>query len=61
MDAASAVGAGRDGKWIVEKGQAIAAGQEIGAAGIRGDGKGETYFELRFYGKPADPMPWLLP
>lgn len=51
---------GRLGKWTVEKGQAVTAGQDIGQAGVSAVGKAETYFELRFYGKPVDPMPWLM-
>lgn len=52
---------GRLAKWIVEKGQAVTAGQEIGQAGMSSTGRPEAYFELRFYGKPVDPMPWLVP
>ena len=33
----------------------------IGWSGGAEGGGAEAYFELRFYGKPTDPMPWLLP
>jgi septal ring factor EnvC (AmiA/AmiB activator) len=52
---------GRLEKWTVERGQAIKAGDAVGATGVGADGNSETYFELRFYGKPTDPMPWLAP
>ncbi len=46
--------------WSVEKGQAIKAGDGVGKMnGIPGGA--ETYFEMRFYGKPTDPLPWLVP
>jgi septal ring factor EnvC (AmiA/AmiB activator) len=48
-------------QWAVEKGQVVKEGDPIGGTGVRGDGLNETYFELRFYGKPVDPLPWLEP
>jgi septal ring factor EnvC (AmiA/AmiB activator) len=46
--------------WVVEKGQAIKKGDMVGQSRSRtGGGASESYFELRFYGKPTDPMPWL--
>jgi murein DD-endopeptidase MepM/ murein hydrolase activator NlpD len=45
--------------WDVEKGQEIKKGQKIGTSRIKTKGGAETYFELRFYGKPTDPLPWL--
>jgi septal ring factor EnvC (AmiA/AmiB activator) len=46
-------------KWDVEKGQELKKGDPIGQARLSTNGKKETYFELRFYGKPTDPLPWL--
>jgi len=42
----------------VEKGQQIRAGELVGFSGIKNNAS-EAYFELRFYGKPTDPLPWL--
>lgn len=52
---------GRLDRWFVEKGDTVTVGQEIGQTGVTAEGKAETYFELRFYGKPVDPLPWLTP
>ena len=45
--------------WHVEKGQQIKRGDAVGQTGNTEGGSFETYFELRFYGKPTDPLPWL--
>ncbi|MBV9079868.1 MAG: peptidoglycan DD-metalloendopeptidase family protein [Elusimicrobia bacterium] len=46
--------------WNVEKGQNVKRGETIGQPRTRtGGGANEAYFELRFYGKPADPVPFL--
>jgi murein hydrolase activator len=45
--------------WAVEKGQAVKRGEMVGQSRTKQGGGGEAYFELRFYGKPTDPMPWL--
>lgn len=50
---------GRLGRWNVEKGQALKKGDAVGSMGASAGGGLETYFELRFYGKPTDPLPWL--
>jgi septal ring factor EnvC (AmiA/AmiB activator) len=45
----------------VQAGQRVRAGQEIGTAGDSGlEGSG-LYFEMRYQGKPVDPMDWLRP
>jgi septal ring factor EnvC (AmiA/AmiB activator) len=44
----------------VEPGQHVSAGQEIGRSGASLAGPG-LYFEVRFQGKPEDPMEWLRP
>jgi len=47
--------------WVVEKGQPIKKGDMVGQSRSKSGGGGaESYFELRFYGKPTDPMPWLV-
>jgi small subunit ribosomal protein S1 len=48
-------------KRIKDPAEVVTAGQEIGQAGMSSSGRPEAYFELRFYGKPVDPMPWLVP
>ena len=45
--------------WSVEKGQEIKKGAPVGRTRPRIGGQYECYFELRFYGKPVDPTPWL--
>ncbi len=51
---------GRLSSWSVEKGQMIKRGETVGRSRTKSGGGGaESYFELRFYGKPTDPMPWL--
>lgn len=50
---------GRLSKWNVEKGQQIEKGAIVGEMGLNDVGQAEVYFELRFYGKPTDPLPWL--
>lgn len=50
---------GRLSEWNVEKGQEVKQGDLIGKSRSRPTGGAEAYFELRFYGKPTDPMPWL--
>ncbi len=42
----------------VEVGQSLASGQEIGRSGAGLEGPG-VYFEVRFQGKPEDPVEWL--
>jgi septal ring factor EnvC (AmiA/AmiB activator) len=42
----------------VEAGQSLASGQELGRSGTGLEGPG-VYFEVRFQGKPEDPMEWL--
>lgn len=49
---------GRLSKFFVEKGQELKAGDVLGESGLK-PGGAETYFELRFYGKPTDPLPWM--
>jgi murein hydrolase activator len=46
-------------RWNVDKGQQLKKGEPLGASGVTPKGSSETYFELRFYGKPTDPLPWL--
>jgi septal ring factor EnvC (AmiA/AmiB activator) len=46
-------------RWDVEKGQELKKGEMIGQARLTSKGERETYFEIRFYGKPTDPLPWL--
>lgn len=47
--------------WVVEKGQPIKKGDMVGQSRSKSGGGGsESYFELRFYGKPTDPLPWLV-
>lgn len=50
---------GRLLKWEVEKGQALKKGDRVGMSRPKPGGGTEAYFELRFYGKSTDPMPWL--
>ena len=45
--------------WSVEKGQMVTSGETVGTSRPRSSGGAEVYFELRFYGKPTDPLPWL--
>jgi murein hydrolase activator len=42
----------------VEVGQKVAAGDVLGTAGRGGEGAG-LYFEVRFQGRPEDPLEWL--
>jgi septal ring factor EnvC (AmiA/AmiB activator) len=42
----------------VKVGQKVAAGDVLGTAGQGGDGSG-LYFEVRFQGRPEDPLDWL--
>jgi murein hydrolase activator len=42
----------------VEAGQKVSAGDVLGMAGPGGDGAG-LYFEVRFQGRPEDPLEWL--
>jgi murein hydrolase activator len=42
----------------VEAGQNVASGQELGRSGTGLEGPG-IYFEVRFQGKPEDPIEWL--
>jgi septal ring factor EnvC (AmiA/AmiB activator) len=51
---------GRLSRWQVEKGQEIKKGEIVGWPRQAENGGLETYFELRFYGKPTDPLPWLV-
>ncbi len=46
--------------WEVEKGAAIKKGDAIGMSRPKASGGTEAYFELRFYGKSTDPLPWLV-
>lgn len=50
---------GRLSQWNVEKGQAVNKGDVLGRTSTNTKGQAETYFELRFYGKPTNPLPWL--
>jgi septal ring factor EnvC (AmiA/AmiB activator) len=45
--------------WECEKGQHLKQGDRIGMMRPRVGGGYEGYFELRFYGKSVDPIPWL--
>jgi len=51
---------GRMSRIDVEKGQEVKNGFVLGLAGIDEKGKGEVYFEIRFYKNPTDPLPWLV-
>jgi septal ring factor EnvC (AmiA/AmiB activator) len=48
------------GEARVQPGQKVAAGEVIGTVGTSLEGPG-LYFEMRFQGKPEDPMEWLRP
>ncbi len=50
---------GHLGSLGVIKGQELTEGQTVGTSGLNEKGNQEVYFELRFYGKPVDPLPWL--
>lgn len=50
---------GQLGGCKVDKGQSIKKGDALGEAGLSDAGWPTMYFELRFYGKPVDPQPWL--
>jgi septal ring factor EnvC (AmiA/AmiB activator) len=45
----------------VQAGERVRAGQEVGLAGDSGLGGSGVYFEMRFQGKPVDPVDWLKP
>jgi len=47
-------------KGVVEKGQEVKKGDLMGQSGIDEKGRHMAYFELRFYGKSTDPVPWLM-
>ena len=47
-------------KWDVEKGQVVTKGDAVGTSRPRAGGGSEAYFELRFYGKSTDPLPWMV-
>lgn len=51
---------GQMANWTVEKGQEIKKGDTVGVTRALGTGGYEYYFELRFYGKPVDPQPWIV-
>jgi septal ring factor EnvC (AmiA/AmiB activator) len=48
------------GEARVQPGQRVAAGEVIGTVGTALEGPG-LYFEMRFQGKPEDPLEWLRP
>jgi septal ring factor EnvC (AmiA/AmiB activator) len=48
------------GEARVQPGQRVAAGDVIGTVGTALEGSG-LYFEMRFQGKPEDPLEWLRP
>lgn len=50
---------GQLSRWDVEKGQEIKAGEPVGQTGFLPGGGNQAYFELRFYGKPTNPLPWM--
>ncbi|MCG3203716.1 MAG: hypothetical protein KCHDKBKB_00388 [Elusimicrobia bacterium] len=50
---------GQLAEWTVEKGQWVKKGDSIGQARPRTAGGYESYFELRFYGKSTNPIPWM--
>ncbi|MFN0117241.1 MAG: murein hydrolase activator EnvC family protein [Elusimicrobiota bacterium] len=50
---------GRLNRWVVEKGQVVKKGETAGWTRNRSGGGQEAYFELRFFGKPRDPIPFL--
>ncbi len=50
---------GQMSSWNVEKGQDVKKGEKVGSTRPRAGGGYESYFELRFYGKSTDPIPWL--
>jgi murein hydrolase activator len=43
----------------VERGQQVAAGDELGRAGFAPAGGAALYFEVRIDGDPVDPVQWL--
>ncbi len=45
--------------WECETGQILKQGDKIGMMRPKAGGGYEGYFELRFYGKSVDPVPWL--
>ncbi len=45
----------------VERGQRVAAGDELGRAGFAPTGGAALYFEVRIDGDPVDPVQWLKP
>lgn len=50
---------GKLNNWTVEKGQKIKKGEPIGVTGVTDQSEYLAYFELRFFGKPTNPAPWL--
>ena len=48
------------GEVLVQPGQRVEAGEVIGTVGTALEGPG-LYFEMRFQGKPEDPLEWLRP
>lgn len=46
---------------IVQRGQRVAAGQELGRVGTPPAGRPSLYFEVRVDGRPVDPVQWLKP
>lgn len=45
--------------WNVEKGQKLKAGETVGWTGVSEEAAHHAYFELRFYGEPTNPAPFL--
>ncbi|MCP5346397.1 MAG: peptidoglycan DD-metalloendopeptidase family protein [Gammaproteobacteria bacterium] len=46
---------------LVTEGQRIRAGEQIGEAGVNGEGVALLHFEIRLDGKPVDPLTYLPP
>ncbi|MGE3840371.1 MAG: murein hydrolase activator EnvC [Vicinamibacterales bacterium] len=52
---------GHLGAFTVSRGDTVARGTRVGAAGPPVPGAAGTYFELRIDGQPVDPLEWLKP
>lgn len=50
---------GHNGKLLVKEGDTVKKGQHISDMGVTNQGKALLYFEVRRYGKPVNPLPYL--